>query len=105
MLLLVIHVTATFSLSFSVHLERDESPVGDWGLPEMEGLPGFVWHVNSNQSSDIHQASWPTVRIDLAREDVQPRSFVSSSICSSLPLSQTPPFYVSACFGFFSSLF
>ena len=63
---------------------------------------GFVWHVNSNQRSDIHQAAWPTVTINLGREDSQPHFFVSASICPCLSHFHTSLFMLCQCRAVFS---
>lgn len=58
---------------------------------------GCVWHVNSNQGSDIHQAPWPTVRINLGREDSQALFFVFASICRCLSRFSLRSLSLSSC--------
>lgn len=65
---------------------------------------GCVWHVNSNQGSDIHQAPWPTVRINLGRVDSQAHFFVSASICRCLSHFSLCSLSLSFCFLLFIHL-
>lgn len=83
------------------HSKQVESAVGYWlccGWKE----EGCVWHVNSNQGSDIHQAPWPTVRINLVRQDSQALFFVSASICRCLSHIHTSLFALYQCLPLFS---
>lgn len=63
-----------------------------------------VWHVNSNQGSDIHQAPWPTVRINLGRKGGarKPFFFVSASICRRFSHIHTPLLALYHCLPVFS---
>lgn len=85
------------------HSKQVESAVGYWvccGWKE----EGCVWHVNSNQGSDIHQAPWPTVRINLGREVSQALFFVSASICRHLSHFSLRSLSLSSCFLLFIHL-
>lgn len=82
------------------HSKQVESAVGYWvcwGWKE----EACVWHVNSNQGSDIHQAPWPTVKINLGREDSQALFFVSASICRFLSRFSPRSLSLSSCFLLF----
>lgn len=83
------------------HSKQVESTVGYWVCSGRE-REGCVWHVNSNQGSDIHQAPWPTVRINLGREDSQALFFVSASICRCLSHIHTSLFALYHCLPVFS---
>lgn len=65
---------------------------------------GCVWHVNSNQGSDIHQAPWPPVRINLGREELQAPFFSSISVCHSCSLFPFCFFYHSLPVFFYLSI-
>lgn len=84
------------------HSKQVESATGYWVCLGWMG-EGCVWHVNSNQGSVIHQAPWPTVRINLGREDSQALFFVSASICRCLSHIRTSLFALYQCLPVFSN--
>lgn len=77
------------------------STLGYWMCLRWEGEV-CVWHVNSNQGSDIHQTPWQTVRINLWKKDSQALFFVSVSNCRCLSHIHTSRFAVYHCLPVFS---
>lgn len=68
---------------------------GGYWVATME--EGYVWHENSHQGLDIHQGSWPTVRINFVREPSRALLFVSASICRCLSHIPTSVFTLHQC--------
>lgn len=79
---------------------------GGEGGGEVEKMRACVWHVNSNQSPDIHQAAWPTVRINFREGGLANTPLCFASRLSP-PSSHFPPRSLSpsSCFLPFRSTF